>query len=49
VRWTAPVTAAHEPNAAGRSSGVRLLDAYLARRYAPARRVGAFVLLTRRP
>jgi hypothetical protein len=49
VRWTAPVTAAQEPNAAGRSSGVRLLDAYLARRYAPARRVGAFVLLTRRP
>ena len=49
VRWTARVTAAREPNAAGRSSGVRLLDAYLARRYAPAGRFGAFVLLRRRP
>ena len=38
VRWTDPVTAAAEPNAAGRSSGVRLLDEYLARSY---REVGA--------
>jgi hypothetical protein len=49
VRWTDPVTAAPEPNAAGRSSGVRLLDAYLDRRYAPAGRFGAFLLLERRP
>lgn len=49
VRWTDPVTAAAEPNAAGRSSGVRLLDDYLARRYRPAARVGSFRLLERRP
>jgi hypothetical protein len=49
VRWTDPVTAAPEPNAAGRSSGVRLLDDYLARRYRPAARVGSFLLLERRP
>ena len=49
VRWSDPVTAAPEPNAAGRSSGVRLLDEYLARRYRPAERVGSFRLLERRP
>jgi hypothetical protein len=49
VRWTDPVTAAPEPNAAGRSSGVRVLDDYLARRYQPAARVGSFLLLERRP
>ncbi len=49
VRWTDPVTAAPEPNAAGRSSGVRLLDEYLARRYRPAARVGSFRLFERRP
>jgi len=49
VRWTDRVTAAPEPNAAGRSSGVRLLDDYLARRYRPAARVGSFLLLERRP
>jgi hypothetical protein len=49
VRWTDPVTAAREPNAAGRSSGVTLLDDYLARRYRPAGRVGSFRLLARRP
>jgi hypothetical protein len=49
VRWNDPVTATAEPNAAGRSSGVRLLDEYLARRYRPARRIGSFRLLERRP
>jgi len=49
VRWNDPVTAAPEPNAAGRSSGVRLLDDYLARRYRPGERVGSFRLLERRP
>jgi MFS family permease len=49
VRWTDPVTAAPEPNAAGRSSGVRLLDAYLARSYREVGRVGSFRLLARRP
>jgi hypothetical protein len=48
VRWTDPITAAPEPNAAGRSSGVRLLDDYLARAYRPAGRVGSFLLLERR-
>ena len=48
VRWTDPITAAPEENAAGRSSGVRLLDDYLARAYQPAGRVGSFLLLERR-
>jgi hypothetical protein len=48
VRWTDPITAAPEPNAAGRSSGVHLLDDYLARAYRPAGRVGSFLLLERR-
>ena len=48
VRWTDPITAAPEDNAAGRSSGVRLLDDYLARAYQPAGRVGSFLLLERR-
>lgn len=49
VRDTSPGTAAPEPNAAGRSSGVRLLDEYLARRYRPAARYGSLRLLVRRP
>ena len=49
VRWESPLSAAPEPNAAGRSSGVRLLDAYLARAYAPGPRYGTLRLLTRRP
>jgi hypothetical protein len=48
VRDTSPITAAPEPNRSGRSSGVRVLDAYLARAYAPAERFGRFVLLARR-
>jgi len=48
VRWTDRVTAAPEPNAAGRSSGVRLLDDYLARAYRPVGRAGSFRLLERR-
>jgi hypothetical protein len=48
VRWTDPITAAAEPNAAGRSSGVHVLDDYLARSYRPAGRVGSFRLLERR-
>lgn len=47
VRWTAPVTAEHEPNRAGQSSGVRLLDVYLARRYHPVARFGYYVVLAR--
>jgi hypothetical protein len=47
VRWTDPVTAAPEPNRAGRSSGVRILDAYLAARFRPVARFGSYLLLTR--
>jgi hypothetical protein len=49
LQETAPRTAAPEPNAAGRSSGVRLLDAHLARRYRPVARFGSLRLLVRRP
>ncbi len=48
VRDTSPVTAAPEPNAAGRSTGVTLLDDYLAERYREADRHGALVVLERR-
>jgi hypothetical protein len=49
VRFTDPITAAREPNAAGRSSGVTILDRELARRYRRAGRAGSFLLLVRRP
>ena len=48
VRWTDPVTAAPEPNLSGVSSGVRLLDAYLAAAYRPAARYGAWQILVPR-
>jgi hypothetical protein len=48
VRWTARRTAAPEPNRAGESSGVVILDRHLARRYAQAARFGPFVVLERR-
>jgi hypothetical protein len=48
VRWTAPLTAAPEPNRAGESSGVTVLDDYLRRAYRPEARFGAFVILERR-
>jgi hypothetical protein len=48
VRDTSPVTAAPEPNRAGESSGVRVLDDYLERAYAPAVTYGRFVVLARR-
>ena len=49
VRFTDPITAAREPNAAGRSSGVQILDRELARRYRRIGRIGSFFLLVRRP
>jgi hypothetical protein len=49
VRWESPLSAAPEPNAAGRSSGVRLLDDYLARAYEPGPRYGTLRMLLRRP
>ena len=48
VRDTSPVTAAREPNAAGRSSGVTLLDDYIAGAYREVERHGALVVLVRR-
>ncbi|HEX8075924.1 MAG TPA: hypothetical protein VF545_13200 [Thermoleophilaceae bacterium] len=48
VRWTAPVTALHEPNRSGRSSGVRILDRYLTRDYRLAARFGYYLLLAPR-
>jgi hypothetical protein len=48
IRDTSRVTAAPEPNAAGRSSGVVLLDDYLARTYRETDRFGPLVLLERR-
>jgi len=47
VRWESPLTAAHEPARAGRSSGVRLLDRYLAAHYRPWARYGEYLLLAR--
>jgi hypothetical protein len=48
VRWTARVTAAPEPNRAGESSGVTILDDYLRRAYQPEARFGSFRILERR-
>ena len=49
VRWESPLSAAPEPNASGRSSGVRLLDDYIAQRYAPGPRYGTLRMFVRRP
>jgi hypothetical protein len=48
LRWAAPVTDQPEPNLAGRSSGVTILDRYLARDYRLARRFGFYLLLVPR-
>jgi hypothetical protein len=48
VRWADPLTAFPEPNRAGESSGVRILDDYLAREYRQTERFGDFVVLERR-
>jgi hypothetical protein len=48
VRWLNPVASQPEPNGAGRSSGVRILDRYLAGSYAEIRRFGEFAVLRRR-
>ncbi|MBA3261658.1 MAG: hypothetical protein H0T69_04130, partial [Thermoleophilaceae bacterium] len=48
IRWLSPVADQPEDNGAGRSSGVRLLDRYLARTYAPQRRFGDYEVLARR-
>jgi hypothetical protein len=48
IRWLSPDADKREPNDAGRSSGVRVLDRYLARRYAEVRRFGDYAVLRRR-
>jgi hypothetical protein len=49
VRFSSPVTAVREPNRAGESSGVTILDDYLARAYRRAARFGPYVTLGRTP
>jgi len=49
VRFISPVTAVREPNRAGESSGVTILDDYLARAYRRAARAGPYVILGRTP
>ena len=48
ARRTAPAARLREPNASGRERGARLLDRWIARRYRPVLRAGAYVLLVRR-
>jgi hypothetical protein len=47
VRWLNPTASLPEPNGAGRSSGVRILDDYLAANFAPHGRFGDYELLAR--
>lgn len=49
VRWLDPTASKPEPNGAGRSSGVHVLDDYIAAHYAPAARFGVYQLLLRKP
>jgi hypothetical protein len=48
VRWTAPISAAREPNRGGESTGVTILDDHLRRAYREEARYGDFVILERR-
>ena len=45
VRWTAPITAEPEPNRAGESSGVTILDDFLDREYRQVAKRGYYVML----
>ena len=47
VRWLSSVADERERNGAGRSSGVRILDRYIARNYDQARRFGDYEVLRR--
>jgi hypothetical protein len=47
VRWRAATATRREPNGSGRSSGVRILDRYLAARFTPRGRFGDYELLVR--
>jgi hypothetical protein len=48
VRWTAPVSSEEEPNLRGRASGVRILDAWIARNYRLEERLHHYDVLVRR-
>jgi hypothetical protein len=48
VRWLAPAALELEPNRSARSSGVRLLDRFIAARYRLRARIGDYVVLVRR-
>lgn len=48
VRWLNPTASRPEPNGAGRSSGVHVLDRYLAGTYRPQARFGYYAVLVRR-
>ena len=45
VRWLSPAADLAEPNGAGESSGVRILDRYLERTYDPVARFGDYELM----
>jgi hypothetical protein len=47
VRFAAPITAVHEPDRAGRSTGVHVLDDYLAASYHQVAKFGFYVILAR--
>jgi hypothetical protein len=47
IRWEAPVARETEDNGSGRSSGVRLLDQYIAMHYARVGQYGDYLLLQR--
>jgi hypothetical protein len=48
VRWTAPIQVVREPNLRGRPTGVRTLDAYIARDYRLLERAGSYDVLVPR-
>jgi hypothetical protein len=48
IRWLSPLADHADDNGAGRSSGVRILDRYIAAEYAPERRFGDYQVLVRR-
>ena len=49
VRYLSPATTAPEPNRAGKSTGVTILDRYLSQAYRPAARFGYYLMLERKP
>jgi hypothetical protein len=48
IRWLDPRASLAEPNGAGRSSGVHILDRYLATTFRPVARFGVYQVLVRR-